>query len=66
MRLVTGLVLVINLTACASYWDSRDPCQTGNKPQGYQMPNFCGAGSGTTYYTRDYYTNRIITTTRTK
>jgi hypothetical protein len=29
----------------ASYYDSRDPCQIWNKPQGYKQPNFCGAGS---------------------
>lgn len=33
------------MTQVASFYDSRDPCQIWNKPQGYKQPNFCGAGS---------------------
>lgn len=46
MRLISTLVVLVNLTACASYWDRNDPCQVRaelNRPEGYQRPNYCGA-----------------------
>ena len=51
MKLLLAASMML-LTACApmmtqvaNYYDSRDPCQIWNKPQGYKQPNFCGAGS---------------------
>ena len=68
MKRILMVLAITNLTACASYWDRLDPCQTRaelGRPAGYQMPSYCGAGSGgTTYVTRDFRTNNIITTTR--
>ena len=50
MKLLLAASMML-LTACApmmtqvaNYYDSRDPCQIWNKPQGYRQPNFCGAG----------------------
>jgi hypothetical protein len=52
------------LTACQSvarFYDGQDPCQTRaelNRPQGYSMPNTCGASTNrTTIY--DNKGNRI-------
>jgi hypothetical protein len=68
MNKIILLIISINLTACASYWDRLDACQTRaelGRPAGYQAPSYCGAGSGgTVYVTRDFRTNNIITTTR--
>ena len=67
MKLIFIVLTVTNLTGCAAYWDSQDPCQARNRGADYQRPAFCGAGSGgTTYVTRDFRTNNIITTTRSR
>ena len=70
MKLLAIFVISVNLTGCAgilqvvgNYYDNKDLCQTWNKPQGYQAPNYCGAGNRATLVTRDYNTNRILTTT---
>jgi hypothetical protein len=57
MRKLIAIALV-TLTGCAqppkwlaNYYDQRDPCQTRselNRPEGYQMPNWCGAGGNRT------------------
>ena len=72
------LSLAISLTGCASslefvgnYYDRADICQTREfsdngarlKPHGYQQPSAC-SGSGPRLVTREYYTNRPLTTTR--
>jgi hypothetical protein len=72
------LNLVILLTGCAgslefvaNHYDRMDICQSREfanngarlKPQGYQVPSAC-AGSGPRLVTRDYSTNRPLTTTR--
>jgi hypothetical protein len=65
MKLIISACLSINLVGCASYWDSQDPCQASSRAADYRRPSFCGAGAGgTSYTTRDFYTNNIITTTR--
>jgi hypothetical protein len=68
MKPILAVLVLANLFGCASYWDRLDPCQTRaelGRPAGYQMPTYCGAGSGgTVYVTRDFRTNNIITTTR--
>ena len=67
MKLIPAVLVIANLTGCANYWDSQDPCQARTRGADYQRPSFCGAGSaGTTYVTRDFRTNNIITTTRSK
>jgi hypothetical protein len=67
MRTIIILCIAATLSGCAAYWDSQDPCQARNRGEGYQRPTFCGAGSGgTTYVTRDFRTNNIITTTRSR
>lgn len=78
MKVLT-LLLTLILTGCGTYGEpliiskvfySYDPCLTtnyvGNTPdeRAKQVPNFCGAGSGTKYYTRDYRTNAIVATTQ--
>lgn len=30
----------------ANHYDSRDPCQFKNKPDNYELPNYCGASTG--------------------
>jgi starvation-inducible outer membrane lipoprotein len=72
------IALAASLTACATppswlanHYDRADICSTRElaqdgtrlKPQGYQQPNAC-AGSGTRLVTREYSTNRPLTTTR--
>lgn len=62
--------LVVVLQGCATppqwlanMYDSNDPCQNYYKVPNYQYPSFCGAGQRPAYITRDYYTNRPLTTT---
>lgn len=65
MRTIIILCVATVLSGCAAYWDNRDPCQARMRDADYQRPTWCGAGSGgTTYVTRDFRTNAIITTTK--
>lgn len=73
MKKLIVLILALQLIGCGAYgtplllasmYDNADPCQTKNRAANYKMPEFCGKGSGTIYYTRDYRTNAIITTTQ--
>ena len=32
----------------ANYVDSTDPCQYVGKPEGYNLPRYCGSGTGKT------------------
>jgi len=43
IKIIVSVCLLTTLVGCASYWDANDPCQTRNRPVGYQKPNFCGA-----------------------
>jgi hypothetical protein len=73
------LSLVITLTGCAgslefvaNHYDRMDICQSREfanngarlKPQGYQVPSSCSGSSQARLVTRDYYSNRPLTTTR--
>lgn len=60
------LVLVLALSGCATppqwmadYYDSRDPCQIKNRPEGYVIPNWCGS-TRPQQVIRDYTTGRPI------
>lgn len=70
MKRILAMLVITNLTACASYWDRADPCQTRSelgRPPGYQAPSYCGASAGGyRSVTRDFRTNNIITTTVTR
>lgn len=55
---------VLFITGCAAIYDGADKCQTWNKPQGYQQPNFCGSSSSKTVYTSRDNSGRVIATTR--
>ena len=67
MRIIICFVIAISGTGCAAFFDSQDPCQARDRGAGYQRPTFCGAGSGgTVYVTRDFRTNTIVTTTRSR
>lgn len=56
---ISSAIALVALTGCAgplnmlaSYYDHNDPCQSRaelNRPQGYQVPNWCGSGSSKTY-----------------
>ena len=48
----------------ANMYDSNDACQNYYNKPNYQYPEWCGANKGNRYVTRDYYTNRPLTTTR--
>lgn len=70
MKILIVLMILV-LTGCATpprflanMYDSNDPCQNYYNKANYQYPNWCGANNGKTYMTRDYYTNRTLTTTR--
>lgn len=61
------IALVSQLTGCGAYgtplilaaiYNNADKCQKDPTIE------YCGKGSGTIYYTRDYRTNAIITTTQ--
>lgn len=65
------ILACLSLTACstpprllAAMYDSNDPCQNYYKDPNYQMPSFCGAGSGTRYVTRDYRSGNYLTVTK--
>lgn len=65
------IILVLLLTGCATpprwlanMYDSNDPCQNYYRQANYQYPSWCGAGSGKSYVTRDYNTNRPLAVTR--
>lgn len=71
MNKLIVMALVTQLTGCglvvkplAYVYNHADPCQTRFREADYKMPEFCGKGSGTIFYTRDYRTNAIITTTQ--
>ena len=70
MKNLISIALILNLTACASYWDQQDPCQARaelNRPPGYQRPSWCGASAGGyRTVTRDFRTNNVITTSVTR
>lgn len=58
------LALAVALTGCATpprflaaMYNNNDPCQR------QVMPDWCGAGSGTTLTTRDWRTGNYLTTT---
>lgn len=62
------LAIILLLTGCATppqwladHYDSRDPCQTWNKPAGHVMPNWCGATRSTQYTVRDMQGRPIAT-----
>ncbi|CAB4153503.1 hypothetical protein UFOVP635_3 [uncultured Caudovirales phage] len=63
-------LLLLSLTGCASighYYDSMDGCQFYNKPQGYRLPDYCGAGGKTsTTYVRQVTPTRYEITNPTK
>jgi hypothetical protein len=62
MKKTITILVLLNLTACAapprwlsSMYDQNDPCQSRaelNRPQGYQIPSWCGAGGRTAYVIR--------------
>jgi len=58
------LTLLLALTGCAGMYDRQDLCQNYYKQANYQYPQHCGASAGTRYITRDYYSNRPLTTTK--
>ena len=69
------LIMSVLLSGCgangtplllAAIYDNADKCQqvTHQDVLNHNVPNYCGAGSGTRYYTRDYRTNAIIATTQ--
>lgn len=57
------MAVVLTTTGCAAMYDRQDPCQKTHLIATGQYPSFCG-GSGTRYVTRDYQTNRPLTTTK--
>jgi len=64
LKSIIVAVSALTLTACATppqfvsdYFNAQDPCQTQNKPAGYQQPGFCGAGQ--------YARSRDVRNTRT-
>ena len=57
------LIALLALTGCASMYDSQDTCQKTYVIASGEYPSWC-VGSGTRYVTRDYYTNRALTTTK--
>ena len=56
------MAVVLTTTGCAAMYDSQDLCQNFYNKPNYQYPSHCG--SSTRLVTRDYYTNRPLTTTR--
>lgn len=71
MKTIILALIVVNLTACAapvnflaSIYDGADTCQRTDLLDKGKYPSYCGAGSGKTYITRDYLTNKPIATTR--
>ena len=62
MKKILTILVLLNLTACATppqwlahMYNVNDPCQNRpelNRPQGYQIPNWCGAGGKTLYVIR--------------
>lgn len=71
MKFVILVLMLTSLTGCATgvsllaeLYDSNDPCQSRNIKPGQTYPSFCGAGSGRSYVTRDYQTNRALVVTK--
>lgn len=71
MKKLIAILALLSLTACAGpvqllahMYDSADPCQNYYHKSNYKYPSYCGASSGKTYITRDYMSNKAITSTR--
>ena len=70
MNKIFVLLLVSQLTGCTGMLNAMDRYAMNNSPclratiNNQDIPDFCGAGSGTRYYTRDYRTNAIVATTQ--
>jgi hypothetical protein len=62
MKTILMAVVVANLTGCAAMYNRQDLCQNYYKVANYEYPSHCG--SSTRIVTRDYYTNKPLTTTR--
>lgn len=67
MKILLALATTLVLTGCGAYgeplllakmFDEADPCQKN------PYLHFCGAASGSTFYQRNYRTNRITSTYR--
>lgn len=57
------MAVILTLSGCAAMYDSQDLCQNYYNKPNYEYPRHCG-GTSARYVTRDYYTNRPLTTTR--
>lgn len=72
MNKLLVIIATLALTGCAApvqllakIYDGADDCQRTELIQTGQYPKYCGASTqGKAYVTRDYYTNRPLTTTR--
>lgn len=62
MKTSIFVFLFCSLTGCAQMYDRQDICQRTELIERGQYPSYCGGG--TRYVTRDYKTNRPLTTTK--
>ena len=63
IKLVSLTVVMFLTSGCAAMYNAQDPCQKTHLIASGQYPSFCGGGS-TKYVTRDWRTNRALTSTK--
>jgi hypothetical protein len=63
IKIVSLTAVIFLTTGCAAMYDAQDPCQKTHLIATGQYPSWCGGG-GAKYVTRDWRTNRALTTTK--